>query len=174
MTIIELGAFTGGSAIWMADMMRLMEIKTTIYSMDIDLSTIEDRVKKLQPANVTFHEGDSNKIEKSFPGNFLKTLPHPWLVIDDAHVNVYGLMEHFHEFMTTGDYFVIEDTRPELPKDPGYGVVTEELVSHGPELLNEMKRFLTDYSKDYSVDSFYTDFLGYNGTWNMHGYIRRV
>ena len=68
-------------------------------------------------------------------------------------------MEHFHEFMTTGDYFVIEDTRPELPKDPGYGVVTEELVSHGPELLNEMKRFLTNYSKDYSVDSFYTDFL---------------
>ena len=41
-TIIELSAFTGGSAVWMADMMRLMEIQTTIYTMDIDLSTIEN------------------------------------------------------------------------------------------------------------------------------------
>ena len=74
-TIIELGACSGGSALWMADTLRMMEIDTTIYSMDIDLSNI--KVGKLKPDNLHYLQGDSYKIDKTFTPEMLKSLPHP-------------------------------------------------------------------------------------------------
>ena len=56
-TIIEIGVASGGTTIWMADMLKLMDIKCNIYSMDIDLTLLHDRVKKLQPANVKIYTG---------------------------------------------------------------------------------------------------------------------
>lgn len=174
-TVIELGAFTGGSAVWMSDTLRLMEVETRILSMDISLSKIEDRVKEINPENVTFIEGDSFKIEKSFPHEILETCPHPWLVIEDAHANMYGVMEYFHPYMKTGDYFIVEDLNPNIPSRQGFnGVYKEDYVASGPEGVEELKKFLTSYNNEYAVDSFYTDFFGYNGTYNMHGFIRRM
>lgn len=175
-TIIELGTFTGGSAIWMADMLRLMEIKSRIYSMDIDLSLIEEQVKKLQPENVTFLEGDSNAIEKTFTEDFLSNLPHPWVVSEDGHTNIYGVLEHFGRFLKQGDYFVVEDLNPDLPCQLGVGRVFPEYHYEpaGMAVLSELKRFLSNYSEEYAVDSAYTDLFGYNATHNWHGYIRRM
>jgi len=48
-TVIEIGAYSGGTAVWMADMLKLMNVECSVYSMDIDLSLIDNRVKKLQP-----------------------------------------------------------------------------------------------------------------------------
>jgi hypothetical protein len=36
-------------------------------------------------------------------------LPHPWLVIDDAHTNVINLALHMNGFMLAGDYYIKED-----------------------------------------------------------------
>lgn len=174
-TVIELGTFTGGSALWLADMLQVMDIPSQIYSMDITLSNIEDRVRELKPQNVTFLQGDCRKIEETFTAELLKSLPRPWLVIDDAHVNVYGVLEYFDKFMSTGDYFIVEDTNPDIPSKLGYGHVCKvEYKKLGMASLEVLKKFLTDYSEKYAVDSFYTDFYGYNGTWNWHGYIRRM
>ena len=175
-TVIELGTFTGGAAIWLADMLRLMEIKSRIYSMDVDLSTIEDRVKELQPENVTFLEGDSNTIEKTFTEDFLSELPHPWLVIEDSHTNVYQVLKYFHRFMKPRDYFVVEDLNVDLPCQLGFGRIYPEVEYKraGSKGLEILKKFLSDYSEHYAVDSFYTDFFGYNGTWNWHGYICKM
>ena len=139
-TLIELGAFSGGSALWMADMLRLMEIKTKIFSMDISLSELDNRVKQLKPDNLTFLEGDCHKIEKTFPGDMLQSLPHPWLIVDDAHENIFGFMKYFHPHMKTGDYFIIEDLRPDVPGCIGYGAVYQvEYKPLGPEILNDLK-----------------------------------
>ncbi len=176
-TIIELGTFTGGSAIWMADMLRQMEIESRIYSMDINLSLVEEQVKKLQPENLTFLKGDSNAIEKTFTEEFLSSLPHPWVVNEDAHTNIYGVLEHFGRFMKQGDYFVVEDLNPDLPRQLGFGRVYPEYRYEraGPTVgLGDLKRFLSEYSQEYAVDSFYTDLFGYNATHNWHGYIRRM
>ena len=174
-TVIELGTFTGGSAIWLADMLRLMEIPSQIFSMDITHSNIEECVSELKPDNITFLLGDSYKIEETFTPNFLKRLPRPWLVIDDAHSNIYGILEHFDRFMETGDYFVVEDLNPSLPIMLGFGRMYEgEYEPAGASGLKILKQFLSNYSEKYAVDSFYTDFFGYNGTWNWHGYIRHM
>jgi len=173
-TIIELGTFSGGNAIWMADQLRLMEVDCRIFSMDIDPTLLEERVKKIKPANVTFLEGDSYKIEKAFPESFVKDLPHPWLVIEDAHENVGGILEYFFQYMQTGDYFIVEDTNPLLCTHCGMGRVYEDLPykQAGTGLLDTLKAFLKKHDKECAVDSFFTDFFGYNGTWNWHGFIR--
>ena len=173
-TIIEIGTYTGGSAIWMADMLRMMEINSHIYSMDIDLALLEDRVKELQPSNVVFLQGDSNTIEKTFTSEFLQSQPHPWLVFEDAHVNTYNVLKYFHDYLKEGDYLVVEDLNPDLPFEFRYGRIdpTVPYERAGSKGLQVLKTFLNDYKEFYAVDSFYTDLFGYNGTWNWHGYIR--
>ena len=173
-TVIELGTYAGGSAVWYSDMMRMMGIESQVYSMDITHSNIEDRVKEIKPDNVTFLLGDSNAIEKTFTKDFLNDLPHPWLICDDAHTNVYGFMEYFNQFMKTNDYFVIEDSNPLVPFTVGTGRVHLEYEMTGTRLLDVLKKFLSDYEDSFAVDSFYTDLFGYNGTWNWHGFIRKM
>ncbi len=175
-TIIELGIFSGGNAVWMSDMLKLMEIDCHIYGMDIDLSLIEDRVKEIKPNNITFLQGNSNKIEETFTEEFLKGLPRPLIVIEDTHVNTLGILEHFVKYMETGDYFMVEDTSPILPGPLGPISPTSqrEYTPIGYDQLDCVKKFLTKYEKEFAVDSFFIDFFGYNGTWNWHGFIRRM
>ena len=175
-TVIELGTFSGGNAIWMADMLRLMEIESQIFSMDIDPSLVEARVKEIKPSNVAFLQGDSYKIEQCFSPSFLQGKPHPWLVIEDAHENVYAVLEYFSQFMKTGDYFIVEDTSPILCTHCGVGRIYTDLpyTEAGPTLLQELKTFLMKNDQEFKVDSFFTDFFGYNGTWNWHGFVRKM
>lgn len=44
-TIIQLGTYAGGTAVWMADTLSKLDIKCHAYSMDIDLSMISDHAK---------------------------------------------------------------------------------------------------------------------------------
>ena len=69
-TVIEIGAYMGGSALWVADMLKMFGIKSRVLSMDIDLSLLDPVAKKYP--DVTFIEGDSNDIEKYFPEELLK------------------------------------------------------------------------------------------------------
>ena len=170
-TVIELGTFTGTMAIWMADTLKLLDIPCQIYSMDKDLSLLEERVKELKPDNVTFLQGDSNAIEKTFTPELMSQLPHPWVIAEDAHENFKGVLGHFHRFMQQGDYLVVEDTNPH--ESTGF-TVEGDYEEIGPVLLNELRGFLQEYEDYYAVDSFYTDFYGYNGGWFWNGYIKRM
>ena len=69
-TIFEIGAYAGGSALWLSDMMKMYGYKTHIYSLDIDLSLVRDLAKKDE--NISFIEGDASKIEQAFPEHLLK------------------------------------------------------------------------------------------------------
>ena len=71
-TVIEIGAYKGASALWTADMIKMFGLKSRVLSMDIDLSLL-DPVARECP-DVTFIQGDSNEIEKSFPEELLKVI----------------------------------------------------------------------------------------------------
>jgi cephalosporin hydroxylase len=103
-TIIEIGSGSGASAIWMADLVKSYELETQIYSLDVEKPTVEHE-------RVRFIHGDSNRIEQGFSSDMLAGLPHPWIVIEDAHVNVLQVVGHFSAHMTAGDYMILEDTR---------------------------------------------------------------
>ncbi len=171
-TIFELGTYTGGTALWMGDLLNTLEIAGHIYTVDIDSSLPEDIVKN--HPKITFIEGDINKIELVFPEQLLAKCPHPWLVIEDAHINIIGSLEFFHKGMQSGDYFIVEDTNPDSPAVSGMGLFEDmEYIPFGMGKLKELEKVMEVYGKDYWVDSRYTDMFGFNATWNWNGFLRR-
>ena len=175
-TIIELGTCEGGSAVWFGDQLKLLDIPDGhVYTMDIDPSLLGEGAKKLNPDNVTFLEGDCNKIEETFTPEILSKLPHPWVVIDDAHINLVGVLSYLHQYLTEGDYIVVEDMNPYEPLEVGTMVTAfESCELAGTTKLNEFKDFLHKHNGYYAVDSFFTDFHGYNSSWMWHGFVRKM
>ena len=174
-TVIELGTLSGGMAIWMADTLGLLGVESHIYSMDLDPSNRSEIVNKLKPENVTFLQGDSYEIEKTFSDEFLKALPHPWVFIEDAHANVDGVLEYFHRYLEVGDYMVVEDTGPDILKECGMFMGNEgTYVQMGPKQLQCLRQFLRDHKEFYAIDTFINDLFGYNCSWNWDGFIRRM
>ena len=174
-TIIEVGVAGGGSSVWFADQFKLLDIPGHVYSMDINLSLIEENVKKLSPDNITFLQGDCNEIEKTFTPEMLSKLPHPWVLVEDAHVNMDGVFRYFHQFMKEGDYLTVEDTNPYIPRDVGYmGTAFNSTTFLGPAKLETFKQFMLEHEEYYAVDSFLTDLFGYNCSWMWHGFVRRM
>ena len=176
-TVIELGTLSGGMAIWIADTLGLLGVESHIYSMDIDPSNRSEIVNKLKPENVTFLQGDSYEIEKTFTDEFLKGLPHPhpWVFIEDAHANLDGVLEYFHRYLEVGDYMVVEDTGPDIPKELGmYMGKASPYVPMGPKQLQRLRQFLRDHEEFYAIDTFHNDLFGYNCSWHWDAFIRRM
>ena len=174
-TVFELGSLFGGSALSIANTLKMQGCKGHVYSVDIDLSLLDPRVKDLKPDNLTFIEGDMYKIEEVFPPSTLESLAHPWVVIEDAHANSLGVLEQFHKFMKEGDYIVYDDTDPEAPTK--YGMGRDDYPPYeawGYDKLHTLKEFMTKYEDFYYVDSYLTDLFGYNATNNWNGYVRRM
>ena len=174
-TVIELGVGGGGSTVWFSDQMKLLDISGHVYSMDIDLSLVEENVKKIDLEIVTFLQGDCNTVEKTFTPEMLSKLPRPWLLIEDAHVNMDGVFNYFHKFLKEGDYLTVEDTNPYAPLDVGYmGTAFDSTPFLGRAKLDALKQFLAQHENHYAVYSFLTDLFGYNCTWMWHGFVRRM
>jgi len=144
-TIIELGSGTGGSAIWMSDLLAS-------YNMDCKIISVDITPPPIQYKNVTFLQGDVYKIETALDSQMLNQLPHPWLVIEDAHANVQGVLNYFHQFLKQGDYLNIED-------------------SQGKQ--GDIAAFLQDKKGNYMVDTRYCDFFGRNLTCSWNSIFRR-
>lgn len=141
-TVIELGAFQGGSGLWFADQMEAMDLDGQVHSYELLFKAISPRA---QHPKLHFHPCDLKDLE-SFDIDLLKELPHPWFIIDDAHVNLLNTLSFFREFMVEGDYFVKEDT-----------------CSLGS--LSENAEYLTlAESLGFFTDRIYTDAFGYNVT----------
>jgi cephalosporin hydroxylase len=136
MSIFEVGSGLGASAIWFADTLTALGISARVDSVDLVEVQIEH-------PNVTFHQGDCSNPEQLFDLDVLRSAPHPWLVVEDAHHNVEAVLEHFHKFLVPGDYLVVEDS----------DVKREAL-----------RKFVGAHPGDYLVDTQFTDFFGRNAT----------
>ena len=93
--IFEIGTFTGGSAMWMAETMRSYGYDFHLYSVDIDSSLLDDRVKG--DKNITFIKGDVNKIEDIFPVEMLEVRNLPFNIINDKLNNPQLLDLRFYQ-----------------------------------------------------------------------------
>ena len=138
-TILEIGSGEGASAIWMADLCKSYNLPTQVYSMDIDPVT-------LKYEKVTFAKGDSRGINNTMFD--IEMLPHPWLIVEDAHIRMNKVMRYFEKHMHTGDYIIIEDSR---------GKMQSKL-----EVPNTLY-----------VDAYYCDYFGVNATSAMNTILRK-
>jgi cephalosporin hydroxylase len=135
-TVFEIGSGAGASAMWMADTMKAYGHSATIYSVDVNAVTEEHDA-------VHFLAGDCKSPASLFEHELLRTAPRPWLVLEDAHVNVHDVLVHMDGFLTQGDYLFVEDSRIKV---------------------RELTDFLAQREHRYKVDARYTDFFGRNAT----------
>lgn len=176
-TILEIGAFTGGCAVWLADLLDVLEIEGCIYSVDIDLSLLDEKAKT--DSRIHFVEGDCNNIEVALTPDLLATLPHPWIVIEDAHVNTIGVVEYLHNnALQIGDYLIIDDTNKlEVEAWGSLGEESEnrlETVEIAKQKIEEFKSWLMLHSDEYLIDTYYQDLYGYNGARSSNSILKRV
>lgn len=135
-TVFEIGSGAGASAIWMADTLRSFGQNATIYS--VDINAISEGYQ-----GVHFLVGDCQSPASLFKLELLRSAPRPWLVLEDAHVNVHDVLAHMDGFLAAGDYLFVEDSR----------IKTRDLAA-----------FLAQREQRYKVDTRYTDFFGRNAT----------
>ena len=70
-TIIEMGTYTGGSALWMADIMTSYGSKCCVYTVDIDLSNVHPTVTN-KKEDIIVIQGDCFNVEEALPPEKLK------------------------------------------------------------------------------------------------------
>jgi cephalosporin hydroxylase len=144
-TIIEIGTAEGGSAAFYASVQQCHGLPPNVVTMDL----IPPRSSI---AGVHFVQGDSERIEAALPGELLEDLPHPWIVVEDSHRNIGGIVAHLHRFLCAGDYLSIEDIDAERDLFP----------------------FLGAHRDHYRVDTRFTDFFGHNNTCCRDQIFRRM
>jgi cephalosporin hydroxylase len=135
-TIFEVGSGLGASALWFADHFQFCGIEGCVYSVDRVTPQVEH-------PGVRFFQGDCGDPQRLFAPELLRSAPHPWLVVEDAHHNIGGVLEHFHPYLAGGDYLVVEDSD-----------VKREVL----------RQFNTIHPGDYLVDTRFTDNFGRNAT----------
>lgn len=134
--IIEIGSGKGGSAVWLADMVKILGLRSQIYSYDINKPNFS------YPA-VNFIEFDLNNLNKhvDFPEN--KNWVGSKLIIEDAHVNIPEVLNKIDSKINKGDYLIVEDS----------DVKQKDLFG-----------FLKNTKTTYLTDQHYLDLFGRNGT----------
>jgi cephalosporin hydroxylase len=152
-TIFEIGSFSGGSAVWLGDLMNNFDIDGRIYSVDLV------RVTRVNHPRVTFSEAPQGDWRSAFTPSLLADSPHPWLVIEDAdHTceTTRSALSFFHASLHEGDYFAIEDS----------------IIALGVQ--QAIAEFLGAHPGEYEVDTHLCDFWGYNVTWCMNGFLKKI
>ena len=70
-TIIEMGTYSGGSALWMADIMTSYGCKCCVYTVDIDTSNVHPTVND-RKEDIVVIQGDCFNVEEALPPEKLK------------------------------------------------------------------------------------------------------
>jgi len=148
-TIIEFGSLQGGSALWFADQLDSAHNQGEVHSFELCYKCIHPSATH---PRLTFHETDLNDIS-SLDADLFKNLPHPWLVVDDAHTNLRNLVPFVSQFMTSGDYYIIEDV---------FLTPRSDMISSAIEICNSL---------GFLVDTKYTDAFGTNVTCSLNGWL---
>ena len=161
-TILEIGSYEGGSALWFADQMVAFGLRPNVISIDVA------SVAGVAQTGVQFLAGDARDLARALSPDILDRLPRPWFVVEDSnHIasTCRAVLDFFHTQLVTGEYIAIED-----------GIVTDlgiaDQFEGGPSCA--VAAFLAAHPGAYEIDVRYCDHFGYNFTYNINGYLRRL
>jgi cephalosporin hydroxylase len=151
-TILEFGSLQGGSGLWLSDLMDAFDIEGgEVHSFDLFGKCISPLAKH---PRLRFHSCNLYELETLDDG-LLSRLPHPWLVIDDAHVNVLDVTLKVDRHVEVGDYYILEDIG----------------LSPTIAFVEGMQKIC---ARGYAIDSDYADAFGYNVTSAPNGWLRKM
>ena len=163
-TIIEVGTFEGGSALWFADMLTVLGIEGRVI-------TIDGTPRQLPAGDrrITALMAQAADLGSVLPESLLRTLPRPWLAIhDSAHTFEVSLaaLSFFDGKLAPGDYMVIEGGG--LRGLPG-----EQYRRYMDGPSRAIEAFLSTRGDAYEIDTELCDFYGFNVTYNPNAWLRR-
>jgi cephalosporin hydroxylase len=163
-TIIEIGSFEGGSALWLHDQMEAQVGGGAVYSVDIEPVFPPSALRWVQ-----FVRGDGKNLGECLPSTMQYDIKRPLLVIEDADhqpETTMAVLRFFDGWLRPGEYIVVEDGN--IPE-----VHIENVYNGGP--LVAIHEFLKERGEDYIIDREYTDFYGSpNCTFFPDGYLKRI
>ena len=162
-TVIEIGTYEGGSALWFADMLTLHGTAARIVSIDFL------RPSKISDSRIAFLIGNALHLDRILTPEFLGSLPHPWLVIEDSahhYATCTSVLEFFRPRLRPGDYIVVEDGIVSTLTAPACGSFED-----GPN--RAVADFLKAHPSDYAVDTELCNFYGRNATYNPNAWLYR-
>lgn len=147
-TIIEIGSFGGGSALWLKDYCRRIRL-------DCEVLTI-DTAPPREIEGVTAIRADATRPDDTFPHTKLALAYHPWLVIENCaspRSSTWSVLEYFGTRLQRGDYAVVENglvAAPPAGRAPQY-----------PAYPNQTLRdFLKAHPEMYQMDEELADWFG--------------
>ena len=157
-TLIEIGSYGGGSALWFADQVSSMRV------ISVDLQPPDG----VSHPHVRFMQGDALDLGTVLTDDLMRSIARPLVVVEDAshrYDTTSAVLDFFHRWLERGEYIVIED-----------GILTamrvDALYDGGP--LRAIHDFLSRHAGAYEIDRSLCDYFGTNVTWNVDGYLRRV
>jgi cephalosporin hydroxylase len=161
-TLIEIGSYQGGSALWFADQASVRGLGLEVLSIDLQVPATA------AGPSVNFLQGDARELGKVLPPVLMNAVARPLMVVEDSsHLSgtTVAVLEFFDRWLRSGEYIVIED-----------GNLSDMRVAHlydgGP--LRAIEAFLEKRADHYEVDRGLCDYFGRNVTWNVDGYLRRL
>jgi cephalosporin hydroxylase len=161
-TLIEIGSYRGGSAIWFADQASLLALGLKVLSIDLEVPAHAPN------PSIDFLQGDARNLGATLASSLMRGLPRPLMIVEDSsHLSgtTSAVLEFFDPWVRPGEYIVIED-----------GILSDmrvaDMYNGGP--LRAIERFLERRAGKYEVDRGLCDYFGTNVTWNVNGYLRRL
>lgn len=165
-TIVEIGSFHGGAAMFYRDITRAWGLNTQIITVDFRANQYQD--EQVGSDGIEFLQTDALKLEGSALEKRLETAPRPWLVIEDsAHTFEvsYAVLDYFKSRMQPGECLIIED-----------GIIEDQggnwRYDGGPN--RAVHEFFVNHPDVFRIMENYNDFFGYNLSFNPNGYLEKT
>ena len=170
-TVIELGTGRGGAALWFSDLLALHGAEGRVVTVERDPDVLDPAVR--HHPGVLCITGDCGQLPDILSPALLAELPHPWLVIEDAHdLELPAVLDWLdRNGLRRGDYVMVEDTSIDL--------IDAWSDWPDPRVFDQMRRkaaalriWLVEHQARYRIDTWYQDLFGYNASKTWNGVLR--
>ena len=158
--IIEIGTQSGGSALYMADLLNNLG-KGIIHTINIADETNGNELVANHPRIKRFIEG-----YQGYDLNLANGFESVLIIEDGSHTyqDVIGALRKFKNIVTPNSYLIVEDG---IISELGY----EGGFDGGP--VRAIDEFLGE-NQNYMLDEWWCNFYGQSATFNTNGFLKRI
>lgn len=152
--IVETGTFEGGSALYMRDMMDLMELDGMVVTIGVDLSRIHEKVARRIGGDFLVLKGSSTDpaiVEqvKEIRGDWRKTM----VILDSDHKksHVAEELRLYGPLVSKKSVLIVEDTNAaKVDDEPGPLDAVNEFLETDPGFVQDVscEKFMLTFNRD--------------------------